>query len=100
MATASIEKKRKNIDLPVDVMRTLGIVAVRQGQSLKAFIESLCKREADKYQISLTENPSPSKDPWFDDPENIKAVAEGIEEYHKGKGREYSLEEIHKMLGV
>lgn len=33
--------KRKNIDLPVDTLKKLSIMAVAQGKSLKAYIEQL-----------------------------------------------------------
>ena len=41
MATAVLEKKRKNIDLPADVLQKLSVLAASQGKSLKAFIEHL-----------------------------------------------------------
>ena len=41
MATIAIEKKRKNIDLSVDTLKKLSIMAASQGKSVKAFIENL-----------------------------------------------------------
>lgn len=46
------------------------------------------------------ENPSPSRDPWFDDPENMASVRRGIEEMKAGKGRAYTMDEIRTLLGV
>ena len=40
MAT-SLNIKRKNIDLPVDTLQKLSIMAVAQGKSLKNFIETV-----------------------------------------------------------
>ncbi len=36
--------------------------------------------------IEVCENPSPSCDPWFNDPENIASVNRGIQELKAGKG--------------
>ena len=33
--------KRKNIDLPVDTLKKLSLMAVAQGKSLKAYIEQV-----------------------------------------------------------
>jgi hypothetical protein len=46
MTTLSIQKKRKNIDIPIDTFRSLSIKAAADGKSLKAFIEYLLIREA------------------------------------------------------
>jgi len=46
MDTSFVEKKRKNIDIPVDTFRNLSIRAVSEGRSLKSFIENLLVMEA------------------------------------------------------
>ncbi len=46
MSTLVLEKKRKNIDIPVSAFRTLSIRAVSEGQSLKSYIENLLVMEA------------------------------------------------------
>jgi len=46
MDTSVVEKKRKNIDIPVDTFRNLSIRAVSEGRSLKSFIENLLVMEA------------------------------------------------------
>ncbi len=99
MATA-IEIKRKNIDLPVDTLRKLSIMAVAQGKSLKKFIETILISKADSIAVQVTENPSPSGDKWFDDAENMASVKRGIEEMKSGKGKAYTMDEIRKALEI
>lgn len=84
MATA-LNIKRKNIDLPVDTLQKLSIMAVAQGRSLKNFIETILINKANSISIEVSENPSPSGDPWFDDPENMAELNEGIRQYKEGK---------------
>lgn len=99
MATA-LNIKRKNIDLPVDTLQKLSIMAVAQGKSLKNYIETVLISKANSISIEVTENPSPSGDTWFNDPENISSVKRGIEEMEAGKVRAYSMDEIKNILGV
>lgn len=99
MAT-TLNIKRKNIDLPVDTLQKLTIMAVAQGKSLKKFIEDLLISRADSVSIEVHENPSPSGDTWFDDRENIASVQRGIEDIKAGRCRAYSMDEIKDLLGV
>lgn len=99
MATAS-NIKRKNIDLPSDILRKLSIMAAAAGKSLKKYIEDTMIDKANSTNITVYENPSPSGDPWFDDPENIASVMRGVAEMKAGKGRIYSMDEIKELLGV
>ena len=99
MATA-LNIKRKNIDLPVDTLQKLSIMAVAQGKSLKNFIETILINKANSISIEVSENPSPSGDPWFDDPENMAELNEGIRQYKEGKTKPYTMDEIRDMLGV
>lgn len=99
MATA-LNIKRKNIDLPVDTLQKLSIMAVAQGKSLKNFIETILITKANSVAVAVDENPSPSGDPWFNDPENMASVMRGVAEMKAGKGRAYSMEEIRELLGV
>jgi hypothetical protein len=46
MGTLVVEKKRKNIDIPIDTFRNLSIRAVSEGKSLKSYIENLLVMEA------------------------------------------------------
>ena len=73
MATMTLEKKRKNIDLPVDVLQRLSVLAASQGKSLKAFIEHLLVVKANSISVEVLENPSPSGDSFFEDAENMAA---------------------------
>ena len=88
MATIAIEKKRKNIDLSVDTLKKLSIMAASQGKSVKAFIENLLETKANSLSIEVSTNPSPSGDPWFDDPENMASVMRGIEDAKQGKKKD------------
>jgi hypothetical protein len=46
MTTLNIQKKRKNIDIPINTFRCLSIKAAANGKSLKSFIECLLIKEA------------------------------------------------------
>mgnify|MGYP002627352000 CR=1 FL=1 len=92
--------KRKNIDLPVDVLQKLSLMAVAQGRSLKAYIEQLLIAKANSITIEVRENPSPSGDKWFDDAENMESVRRGIQEMDDGKGKAYTIDEIREQLGL
>lgn len=100
MTSLAFERKRKNIDLPVETLQKLSIMAAAQGKSLKAFIEHLLMAKAESLEIEVSTNPSPSDDPWFDIPENIASVKRGIEDAKKGKVKTYTIDEIRKLLGV
>lgn len=99
MAT-SVNIKRKNIDLPVDTLQKLSIMAIAQGKSLKNYIETLLISKANSVSIEVNHNPSPSGDKWFDDPENLASVQRGLTEMKAGKGKAYSIDEIRNLLGV
>ncbi len=99
MATA-LNIKRKNIDLPVDTLQKLSIMAVAQGRSLKNFIETILINKANSILVEVSENPSPSGDSWFDDPENMASVRRGIEDIKAGRSSAYSMDEIRELLGV
>lgn len=85
--------KRKSVDLPADVLARLSAMAVASGRTLKSYMENVltCKAE---------ENPSPSNDPWFDDPENMKIVKRGIKELEEGKGKVYTASQLKARLGL
>lgn len=99
MATA-LNLKRKNIDLPVDTLQKLSIMAAAHGKSLKKFIETILISKADTLAVEVSENPSPSGDPWFNDAENVASVNRGIEDIRNGRCRAYSMDEIRDLLGV
>jgi len=41
----------------------------------------------------VSDNPSPSGDPWFDDPRNIAILDEAIQDSKEGKGKCVTVEE-------
>lgn len=92
--------KRKNIDLPVEVLQKLSLMAVAQGRSLKAYIEQILINKANSISIEVHENPSPSGDEWFENADNMESVNRGIQEMKEGQGRAYTMDEIRKSLGV
>lgn len=100
MKAVSLQKKRKNIDLSVETLQKLSIMAASQGESLKAFIEKILIKKADSVSVEVSTNPSPSGDTWFDDPENMTSVMRGIEDAKQGKQKAYTMDEIRNLLGV
>ncbi len=92
--------KRKNIDLPIEVLQKLSLMAVAQGRSLKAYIEHILINKANSISIEVHENPSPSGDEWFENTDNMESVNRGIQEMKEGQGRAYTMDEIRKSLGV
>lgn len=84
MATIALQKKRKNIDLPVETLQKLSIMAASQGKSLKAFIENVLVAKADTLKIEIS-NPSPSGDSYFADPANLTEVEERVKAHKEGK---------------
>lgn len=87
MAAIILEKKRKNIDLPVDVLQKLSVLAASQGKSLKAFIENLLILKADSISVEVSTNPSPSADPFFEDPDNRAEIEVRVKEHKAGKAK-------------
>jgi hypothetical protein len=90
--------KRKNIDLPTDVLHKLSIMAASQSKSLKAFIESILVHTANSVSIEISNNPSPSGDPWWNELSNVAAVNRGIEDLKNNRGKEYTKEDIENLL--
>ena len=99
MATA-LNIKRKNIYLPVETLQKLSVMSVAQGKSLKKYIEMVLISKADSITVEVSENPSPSGDPWFDDPENIASVKRGLEDMKAGRVYEMTSDDIRKMIGL
>ena len=100
MPSAAINFKRKNIDLPVETLQKLSLMAVAQGKSLKAYIESILISKADSVSIEVKINPSPSNDEWFANQDNLNLVEKGIQDVRDGKVKAYSIHDIQKMLDV
>lgn len=102
MATMTLEKKRKNIDLPVDVLQRLSVLAASQGKSLKAFIEHLLVLKANSISVEVLENPSPSGDSFFEDTENMAEISARVKAHKAGKTKSAiklkSAEEIKSFI--
>jgi hypothetical protein len=45
-----------------------------------------------------TQNPSPSGDPWFLDPENIRMMEEGARQIREGKGIPVTQSDVDELL--
>lgn len=58
MATA-LNVKRKNIDLPVETLQKLSILAVAQGKSLKNYIETLLISKANSVTVEVVKTHLP-----------------------------------------
>ena len=99
MATA-VALTRKIIDLPVETFQKLSLMAVAQGKSLKAYIESELIAKANNISVEVKENPSPTNDEWFNNPENLTELDKGIQEMKEGKTKAYTMAEIKNILGV
>jgi type IV pilus biogenesis protein CpaD/CtpE len=103
MSTIALQKKRKNIDLPVETLQKLSTMAASQGESVKAFIENLLVAKATSLDVNVSEvksNPSPSGDLWFDNSENMASVMRGIEDAKQGRVKVYTMDEIKSLLSV
>ena len=92
--------KRKNIDLPVETLQKLSLMAIASGKSLKAYIENVLIAKAASISVSVSSNPSPSNDEWFDNHENMDSVERGIAQAEAGASKAYSMDEIKAILGV
>lgn len=92
--------KQKNIDLPIEVLQKLSIMAVAQGRSLQSYIETILIAKANSFSVNLVENPSPSGDEWFLNEENRKMLDKGVEEAKHGKAKAYTMNELKNILGV
>ena len=99
MAT-TVNLKLKNIDLPLDTLQKLSLLAISQGKSLKRYIESLLIAKAESVSVEINENPSPTGDEWFNDQENTDSIKRGISEFEAGKGLVYTTDEIKSLLGL
>lgn len=90
--------KRKNIDLPVEILQKLSLMAVANGKSLKAYIENILINKANSISIEVSENPSPSNDEWFKNSANLEEVERGIGMVKEGKTKYYSVKQLKDLL--
>ena len=84
----------------MEILQKLSIMAAAKGTSLKKYIENVIISKANSISVEVNENPSPSGDPWFDNPDNMASINRGIEEMKAGKGQTYSMDEIRNLLGI
>lgn len=45
-------------------------------------------------------NPSPSNDPWFDDPRNLAELDRGVAQLKAGRVGQVTLDELQEKLGL
>jgi hypothetical protein len=53
-----------------------------------------------EWELAKDDNPSPSGDPYFENPKNIEAILEGVKQAKEGKTVEMTRDERKKMLGL
>lgn len=63
MSTATLQSRKKLIDIKEDTFRTLSIMAVQQGTNLKNFIETLLENAASNYDEERLYSYLSEKDP-------------------------------------
>lgn len=68
-------------------------MAVASGKTLKSYMENVLVSKANEG------NPSPSNDPWFDNPENVKMVKCGMRQLEQGEGKVYTASQLKARLG-
>ena len=100
METTIMQTQQEVIDIPVAIVRKLSVAARLQGKTLKSVIENLVVSGAEALENELQGHPSPGKDPWFDNPENMAIVKQGIKDAEDGNSRVFSLSELKDMCGV
>lgn len=53
-----------------------------------------------EWELTKNDNPSPSGDPYFENPKNVNEILEGVKQAKEGKIVEMTREERKKMLGL
>lgn len=99
MATISIEKKRKAVDLPIEAIRNLAVMAAAKGTSVKQYMEGILLSQAEQIN-AVIKNPSPSGDAYFADPRNIERILHSCEQAEQGKTNTLKKEDINSFLGL
>ena len=87
-----------NITLPEEALQKLYAKALRNGMSLKTYIEGLLMEDANA--PSFAERVSPSADTWFDHLQNIAAVRRGLQQQAAGLAQSFSIEEIKQLADL
>ncbi|MDR3108093.1 MAG: hypothetical protein LBU65_00190 [Planctomycetaceae bacterium] len=101
MAVVKVEKidtlptnKKKDAVSPEisDILDNIGTLSTEQKMFIVEKIIHSARKDGGfskkRKQVKSTnpDNPSPSGDTWFDDPENLRSVYEGIHQVREGKG--------------
>ncbi|MBT0810163.1 hypothetical protein KIH41_02565 [Litoribacter ruber] len=83
-------------------MKQLFEIETDNSEILDKFRELARKHNASfkEWKLANDENPSPSGDPYFENPNNIKSILEGIKEAKEGKTVKLTKEERKKLLGL
>ena len=87
-----------NITLPEEALQKLYAKALRNGMSLKTYIEGLLIEEANA--PSFARRVSPTADAWFDHPQNVAAVRRGLQQQAAGLAQTFSIEEIKRLVDL
>jgi hypothetical protein len=53
-----------------------------------------------EWNLAREEHPSPSKDPYFDNPKNVASIMKGVNEMESGKVVKLSDKDIQELLGL
>jgi hypothetical protein len=95
----AIQTTRKNLDISNEVLHSAKIAAATAGVSVKRYLENLLELHVPKFEVHKKHvNPSPSGDPWFDDPENLKMIEEAAQEIREGKGIKFTQADLDELL--
>lgn len=89
------ESQALTITFDADTVRQLQDRATRLKRELNTLIEEILR-----LYLLPSFNPSPSGDPWFDDPENMAIFLRGVEEERQGLSTEHTIEELREMIGL
>lgn len=70
------------------------------GVSLSEAVERAISSMHQRMEAARRNNPSPSGDPWWNDPENVAKVDRALEQQRQGLGKIITREEIPQLLGL
>lgn len=90
----ALTNPQTSIDLPAVALQRLSALAEKSGMSLKKYIEGVLLDNA------RMESPSPSGDSWFDNPENMRLVEQGMQDIEQGKCVRYTQADFKAKFGV
>lgn len=94
------QKEMLSVMVPAPVLHQFYDCASARRQDVNELVSDLLEEELRREDERRAKSMSPSGDPWFDDPENVAAVMEGLEDAKAGRVQAYTLEELKEMLGL